>query len=70
MAKDLSSHGYDLRQLIRTILNSRTYQLSAEPNETNRSDNMNYSHYSMRRMMSEAEVFWLLVRRLSMSLEP
>ena len=33
---DFSSHGYDLRHLMRTILNSRTYQLSAEPNDSNR----------------------------------
>ena len=53
MAKDLSGHGYDLRGLIRVILNSRTYQLSAEPNESNRGDSLNYSHYYMRRMIAE-----------------
>jgi hypothetical protein len=53
MAKDLASHGYDLRRLIRAILNSRTYQLSAEPNESNRGDSLNYSHYYMRRMIAE-----------------
>ena len=36
MANDLASHGCDLRHLMRTILNSRTYQLSAEPNDSNR----------------------------------
>jgi hypothetical protein len=53
MAKDLSNHGYDLRRLIRAILNSRTYQLTAEPNESNRGDSLNYSHYYMRRMIAE-----------------
>ncbi len=53
LAKDLSSHGYDLRHLIRTILNSRTYQLSAEPTESNRSDAINYSRYYMKRMIAE-----------------
>ena len=53
MAKDLSGHGYDLRRLIGAILNSRTYQLSAEPTESNRSDTLNYSHYFMRRLMAE-----------------
>ena len=53
MAKDLSGHGYDLRHLIRTILNSRTYQLSAEPTESNRTDTINYSRYYMKRMIAE-----------------
>jgi hypothetical protein len=56
MAQDLSSHGYDLRCLIRSILNSRAYQLSAEPNRSNSDDSINYSHYIMRRMMAEAMV--------------
>ncbi len=53
MAEDLSSHGYDLRHLIRAILNSRTYQLTAEPNDSNRGDTLNYSHYFIRRMLAE-----------------
>jgi uncharacterized protein DUF1553 len=53
MANDLSSHGYDLRRLIRSILNSRAYQLSAEPTEGNRGDAINYSHYIMRRLIAE-----------------
>lgn len=53
MANDLASHAYDLRHLIRNILNSRTYQLSAEPNDSNRADTLNYSRYFMRRMMAE-----------------
>ena len=53
MAADLSSHGYDLKRLMRTILNSRTYQLSAEPNESNHADTLNYSHYFMRRLIAE-----------------
>src|SRR5262249_55662598 len=36
LAKDFREHGYDLRHLIRTIVNSRTYQLSSVPNETNK----------------------------------
>jgi uncharacterized protein DUF1549/uncharacterized protein DUF1553/Big-like domain-containing protein len=53
LATDLSSHGYDLRHLIRNILNSRTYQLSAEPNDSNHGDSLNYSRYFLRRMMAE-----------------
>src|SRR5262249_45064427 len=44
LAHDFAGHGFDLRHLIRTILNSRSYQLSWEPNEINRDDEINYSH--------------------------
>jgi uncharacterized protein DUF1549/uncharacterized protein DUF1553/Big-like domain-containing protein len=53
LAADLSSHGYDLRHLIRNILNSSTYQLSAEPNDSNRGDTLNYSRYFLRRLIAE-----------------
>lgn len=53
LATDLIAHHYDLRHLERTILNSRTYQLSAEPNESNRSDRRNLSHFPVRRLMAE-----------------
>jgi hypothetical protein len=38
LAKDFIDHGFDFRRLERTILLSRTYQLSSEPNETNKHD--------------------------------
>lgn len=53
LAADLSRHGFDLRHLIRVIMNSRAYQTSAEPNETNYEDEMNYSHQAVRRMTAE-----------------
>jgi hypothetical protein len=53
LADDFSSHGYDWKHLVRTILNSRTYQLSAEPTASNRTDKLNYSHFYMRRMLAE-----------------
>ncbi len=45
---------YDLHELIRTITQSCVYQLAAEPNETNRLDEQNYSHANLRPL--EAEV--------------
>lgn len=54
LAADLVAHQYDLRHLIRTILNSRAYQLSAEPNDSNRDDTRNYSYFRMRRLPAEA----------------
>lgn len=53
LSKELVDHHFDLRQLVRTIMNSRTYQLSALPNETNREDETNFSHASVRRLPAE-----------------
>jgi hypothetical protein len=44
LADDFRTHDHDLRHLIRTIVSSRTYQLSGAPNATNRDDRTNYSH--------------------------
>ena len=43
LAQDFVEHGYDLKHLMRLIVQSRTYQLSSTPNETNREDKINYS---------------------------
>ncbi|MCH8043330.1 MAG: DUF1549 domain-containing protein [Planctomycetes bacterium] len=53
LANDFVEHKFDLRHLIRTIMNSRTYQLSAEPNATNRDDAVNFSHALVRRLSAE-----------------
>jgi hypothetical protein len=54
LAADFVAHGFDLRQCIRAIMNSRTYQLSAVPNETNRQDESNFSHAIVRPLQAEA----------------
>ncbi len=53
LAKDFVANGYRLKHTIRLILNSRAYQLSSLPNETNRADTLNYSHYYPRRLVAE-----------------
>ncbi len=53
LARDFVDQGFNLRGLIRTIMNSRTYQLSSAPNETNRDDETNYSHPIARRLSAE-----------------
>ena len=53
LADDFIRSDFDLRHLHRAILNSRTYQLSWKPNESNRLDIRNYSHASLRRMPAE-----------------
>jgi hypothetical protein len=47
------SHGYDLRHLMRVILNSRTYQLTSATRPGNESDSRFYSHYYARRLPAE-----------------
>ena len=44
LGRDFRDHRHDLKHLIRVIVQSRTYQLSAAPNETNLGDRTNYSH--------------------------
>ena len=53
----LASHfiqsGFDLKDLVRTICRSRTYQLSALPNDFNGNDKQNFSRYYPRRLSAE-----------------
>jgi hypothetical protein len=56
LAKDLIDHKYDIRQLERVILESRVYQISSTPNESNTQDRHNFSHAYIRRLPAEAVV--------------
>jgi hypothetical protein len=56
LAKDFVKSGYDIRRLERTILTSRTYQLSYVPNDTNKFDKNNFSHAYVRPLMAEQVV--------------
>lgn len=53
LADDFISQQYDFQHLVRTILNSRTYQASSAPNATNGSDRINFSHARLRRLTAE-----------------
>lgn len=53
LAADAVKAKYDLRSICRTILNSRTYQLSATPNPSNQSDTLNYSRFYIKRQIAE-----------------
>jgi hypothetical protein len=53
LAANFVAHGFSIKQLERTILNSRAYQLSSLPNDSNRHDAINYSRYYLRRMSAE-----------------
>jgi hypothetical protein len=53
LTKDFVQHGYDVQYLIRTIMNSGTYQLSSEANAANQSDDIFYSKYIVKRLPAE-----------------
>ncbi len=44
LAKDFVEHRFDMKHMIRTIMNSRTYQLSAQTNDSNKEDGKYFSH--------------------------
>jgi hypothetical protein len=53
LTKDFTDHGFDVKHLIRTIMQSAAYQRSAKPNATNRQDERYYSRYIIRRLPAE-----------------
>ena len=53
LAKDFSGNKYDMKRLVKTIMKSRTYQVSAQPNETNRDDNKYFSHAVTKLLTAE-----------------
>jgi Protein of unknown function (DUF1549)/Protein of unknown function (DUF1553)/Bacterial Ig-like domain (group 2) len=53
LAKQVVASKFDFKQLIKTIIASRIYQLSAHPNKTNERDEINYSRALFRRIDAE-----------------
>ena len=53
LAKDFIKHKFDVKHVMRTICNSRTYQLSSAPNEFNKHDRQNHARYYGRRLIAE-----------------
>jgi hypothetical protein len=55
LAKDFVDHKYDLKHLLRTILNSRAYQLSSLKTEGNAADagNVYHTRYTVKRLTAE-----------------
>jgi hypothetical protein len=60
LAKDFIAHNYDVKHLIRTICNSRAYQLSDKTNPTNERDTKNFSYFYSKRLGPE-ELFDAIV---------
>jgi len=53
LASELVSSGFSARHLIRTIMNSRVYQLSSQRNKYNADDETYFSHASTRMLTAE-----------------
>lgn len=53
LAGEFTAHGGDIRHILRTIMNSRVYQLDWRPHETNATDDLNFSHAEVRRLTAE-----------------
>ena len=53
LEQELIDHSFDVKHLMRQILNSRVYQLSSIPNKTNADDAQNFSHYTVKRLRAE-----------------
>ncbi len=54
LAQHFIDSGFDLKDLVRTICRSSTYQLSSIPNEHNANDKQNFSRYFPRRLAAES----------------
>jgi hypothetical protein len=50
---DFVKNGFDIKRLIRTIMNSGAYQLSSDANATNQNDEKYYSKYNVKRLPAE-----------------
>ena len=53
LEKHFVQSGFDLKELVRIITRSSTYQLGSEPNEHNLVDTQNFSRFQPRRLQAE-----------------
>ncbi len=53
LAKDFIAHNFDVKHVLRTIANSRVYQLTWKPNDTNGGDHQNFSRHYVQRLTAE-----------------
>jgi hypothetical protein len=53
LGKKFTEYNFDMKKLVRDICTSRTYQLSTQANETNKSDETNFSKSRIRRLRAE-----------------
>lgn len=53
LGEKFAEYDFDFKKLVRDICNSRIYQLSTAVNDTNETDQTNFSHATLRRMRAE-----------------
>ena len=53
LEKDFRDHGFDQKHMLRTIANSRVYQLDSAPDAQSPRDNMFYTFYTPKRLTAE-----------------
>ncbi len=53
LAKDFAEHGFDRKHLLKTVLNSRTYQADFRTSEFNKDDTKYFSHFQPRLLSAE-----------------
>jgi hypothetical protein len=53
LAKEFRDHKFDMKHMIRLMVQSQTYQLSSEPTDDNRSDVQNFARFYGRRLPAE-----------------
>jgi hypothetical protein len=53
LAESFVTSGYDMKELVRTICRSTTYQLQSEPNQFNAEDRQSFSRFFARRLPAE-----------------
>ena len=58
LAQDFVSRTFDVKHIIRTIVRSRTYQLSSHGNASNQQDDKYFSHALVKRKRLSAEVLF------------
>jgi hypothetical protein len=56
LAQDFAKHNFDVKYILRTILNSKTYQFSAQTNKFNKDDNKYFSH-AVTRLYTAEQLF-------------
>ena len=53
LSRDFRSSGFNVKHLMKTIMNSRLYQLDSQPTPQNAADSRFYSHFKVKRISAE-----------------
>jgi hypothetical protein len=60
LAEDFEIHGYDLKHLMRTILNTDAYQRTSKTNKSNKNDDRFFSHAYIKPLSAEQFFYSML----------